>query len=240
MKVHVLTLFPDMIVSVLSASMLKRAQAKGLLEVCVHNLRDYTEDGRADDLPYGGGPGMLIKAQPILKAVAHLEEMEGPMRILLMSPQGTQFNQNFAVSLAREDRPILLICGHYEGIDARVSEKLIPEEISVGDYILTGGELAALVIMDAATRLIPGVLGDPASLLEESFALPLLEYPNYTRPYQLDGMTVPNVLRSGHHAKIRQWRREQSLLNTVRKRPDLLLSFPAPQEEGFLHCAKRP
>ncbi|WHZ25135.1 MAG: tRNA (guanine(37)-N(1))-methyltransferase [Nitrospira sp.] len=230
MRCAVLTLFPEMVSPVLGQSILKRAQEKGLLEVSVQNLRDHTYDRHktADDVPYGGGAGMVMKAEPILLAVEALNAAYGApdpgttMRVIVPSPQGRQFTQELAQGLAQETRPILFLCGHYEGIDERVRLALQPEEISVGDYVLTGGELPALVMIDAAARLIPGVLGDAASTAEESFTDGLLEYPHYTRPAEVRGMAVPEVLVSGHHEAIRLWRRKEALRNTYLKRPDLL------------------
>ena len=228
MRCDVITLFPEMLTPVLGSSMLKRAQEKGLLEVRVHNLRDYTLDKHkvADDVPYGGGAGMVMRAEPILRAVeqirAQYEQQGEAIRLLLPSPQGRPFTQAYAHELAADTRRLMILCGHYEGIDERVRIALKPEEISVGDYVLTGGELPALVLIDAAARLVPGVLGDPESVVEESFADALLEYPHYTRPAEVRGMTVPEVLLSGHHEAIRLWRRKEALRTTYEKRPDLL------------------
>lgn len=228
LQIEVLTLFPDMVASVLGHSIVKRAQEKGLLAVNVHNLRDYTADRHkvADDVPYGGGAGMVLKAEPILSAVdairGRIEAGGERVRLVVPSPHGRPFTQAYAQDLAREDRRVVILCGHYEGIDERVRIVLDPEEVSVGDYVLTGGELPALVLIDAATRLIPGTLGDPASLLEESFSDFLLEYPHYTRPAEVRGLGVPNVLLSGHHEAIRLWRRKEALRSTYLRRPDLL------------------
>jgi tRNA (guanine37-N1)-methyltransferase len=230
MRCAVLTLFPDMVAPVLGQSILKRAQEKGLLEVSVQNLRDYTSDRHktVDDVPYGGGAGMVMKAEPILQAVDALRaaypgsEPGADLRVIVPSPQGRPFTQELAQSLAQDHRVVVFLCGHYEGIDERVQLALRPEEMSVGDYVLTGGELAALVMIDAAARLIPGVLGDAASAVEESFTEGLLEYPHYTRPAEVRGMIVPEVLVSGHHEVIRVWRRKEALRNTYLKRPDLL------------------
>jgi tRNA (guanine37-N1)-methyltransferase len=228
LRCDVITLFPEMVTPVLESSILKRAREKGLLEVNVHNLRDYTADKHkvADDLPYGGGAGMVMKAEPILRAVEEIrrpyEQRGDTSRVLLPSPQGRPLTQAYARGLAAACDRLIILCGHYEGIDERVRLVLKPEEVSVGDYVLTGGELPALVLIDAATRLIPGVLGDPASIVEESFAESLLEYPHYTRPAEVRGLTVPEVLLSGHHEEIRRWRRKQALRTTYEKRPDLL------------------
>jgi len=222
MRCDILTLFPGMVSPVLDESILKRAQAKGLLNVRIINIRDFTFDKHrsADDYPYGGGAGMVLKAEPVLKAVDFIREEED-LRILLMSPQGKRYNQGMASELSREERRIVFICGHYEGIDERVKTYLSPEEISIGDYVLTGGELAALVIIDSVVRLIPGVLGDSSSVEDESFNQ-LLDYPHYTRPARLREMDVPSVLISGNHEVIRQWKRRQSVTNTFNKRPDML------------------
>ena len=222
MRCDIITLFPGMISPVLDESILKRAQAKGLLSARIINIRDFTFDKHrtADDYPYGGGAGMVLKAEPVLKAVDFIRDEED-LRILLMSPQGKRYDQSMAAELSREERRIVFICGHYEGIDERVKTYLSPEEISIGDYVLTGGELAALVIIDSVVRLIPGVLGDSASVEDESFNQ-LLDYPHYTRPAQLREMDVPSVLISGNHEVIRQWRRRQAVTNTLIKRPDIL------------------
>ena len=230
MRCAVVTLFPDMVAPVLGQSILKRAQEKGLLEVAVENLRDHTFDRHktADDVPYGGGAGMVMKAEPVLRAIDALRvryqtsHPETTLRVIVPSPQGRPFTQELAHSLAQDERVVVFVCGHYEGMDERVRLALHPEEISVGDYVLTGGELPALVMIDAAARLVPGVLGDAASAAEESFTEGLLEYPHYTRPAEVRGMVVPEVLVSGHHEAIRVWRRKEALRNTYLKRPDLL------------------
>jgi tRNA (guanine37-N1)-methyltransferase len=228
LRFDVLTLFPDMVASVLEQSILKRAQEKRLLTVQVRNLRDFALDRHkvADDLPYGGGAGMVMKAEPILRAVDAVRnearEQGEEIRLLFPCPQGRPFRQAHAQDLARERRRMVILCGHYEGVDERVRTLLAPEEVSIGDYVLTGGELPALVLIDAATRLVPGVLGDPGSLLEESFSDFLLEYPHYTRPAEVRGLGVPDVLLSGHHEAIRLWRRKEALRSTYLKRPDLL------------------
>lgn len=228
MRCDILTLFPDMVAPVLGQSMLKRAQEKGLLDVQVWNLRDYTLDKHkvADDVPYGGGAGMVMKAEPILRAVEHIREGYAAageqIRLLLPSPQGRPFTQDYAKDLSADSRRLVILCGHYEGIDERVRTLLQPEELSIGDYVLTGGEVAALVLIDAAARLVPGVLGDPESIVEESFTDSLLEYPHYTRPAEVRGLPVPEVLLSGHHEAIRRWRRKESLRSTYQRRPDLL------------------
>lgn len=239
-RCEIITLFPEMVLPVLGQSMLKRAQEKGLLRVGVRNLRDYTLDRHhvADDAPYGGGAGMVMKAEPIFRAVDALcaEEAEGAdgLRVILPSPQGRPFTQALAEDLAREPRRLVFLCGHYEGMDERVRLGVAPEEVSLGDYVLTGGELPALVMIDAAARLIPGVLGDPDSARYESFAERLLDFPQYTRPPELRGLTVPEVLLSGNHEAIRRWRRKEALRNTYLKRPDLLRGRLLSDEERRL------
>ncbi len=227
-RFDVLTLFPGMFAPVLAQSMLKRGQDKGLLAVRVHNLRDFTADRHkvVDDTPYGGGAGMVMKAEPILHAVAavrsEVQSQGEEIRLLFPTPQGRPLTQSYAQELATESRRMVILCGHYEGVDERVRLALAPEEISLGDYVLTGGELPALVLIDATTRLVPGVLGDPSSAVDESFSDSLLEYPQYTRPAEIEGITVPEVLLSGHHEAIRLWRRKQALRSTYLRRPDLL------------------
>jgi len=224
MKIDVVTLFPGMVTPVIQESMLKRAQENGLVMIRVHHLRDYTWDKHrvADDSPYGGGAGMVLKPEPIFAAIDAIQAEGDELRILLASPQGRVFDHRWAEELSRERRRLVLLCGHYEGIDERVKIGLPVEEFSIGDYILTGGELAALVVLDSVVRLVPGVLGDPDSAREESFSEDLLEYPHYTRPAVFRGMTVPEVLLSGNHAQIARWRRQQSLRLTLKRRPDLL------------------
>ncbi len=227
-RFDVLTLFPGMFAPVLAQSMLKRGQEKGLLVVRVHNLRDFTADRHkvVDDTPYGGGAGMVMKAEPILQAVSAVQreaQSQGEeIRLLFPTPHGRPLTQSYAQELATESRRMVILCGHYEGVDERVRLALEPEEISLGDYVLTGGELPALVLIDATTRLVPGVLGDPSSAVDESFSDSLLEYPQYTRPAEIEGIPVPEVLLSGHHEAIRLWRRKQALRSTYLRRPDLL------------------
>jgi tRNA (guanine37-N1)-methyltransferase len=219
MHFDIFTLFPGMFQGPLSESILKRAQERGLLSIALHNIRDATSDRHhvADDYPYGGGAGMVMKPEPIFASVEAVYH-GGP--IILLSPQGRLFTQQVASDLAQEAR-ISLICGHYEGIDERVRQHLITDELSIGDYVLTGGELAALVVVDAVSRLLPGVLGDPGSILEESHSSGLLEHPHYTRPAEYRGWHVPDVLLSGNHAEIARWRRKESLRRTKERRPDL-------------------
>jgi len=222
MQFHVLTIFPEMFTSPLSASLLKKAQDKGIVSCTVHNLRNYTTDKHrsVDDSPYGGGQGMVMKPEPVVAALEGVcQSLSTPWRILL-SPQGPPLTQAKVVELAQRES-LVLLCGRYEGIDERI-RPFIDEELSIGDYILSGGEIAALVIIDAVARLIPGVVGNQESVEEESFSHGLLEYPHYTRPEEFRGMRVPEVLLSGNHAKIADWRRQQSLLRTRERRPDLL------------------
>ena len=233
MRCDVLTLFPDMVEAVLDASILKRARAKGLLNVRVINLRDYAE-GRhktADDAPYGGGAGMVLKPEPVFRAVEALQAEGEALRLLMMSPQGRPFTQLLAHEYAKEPKRLVFLCGHYEGIDERVRLGLNPEEVSVGDFVLTGGELAALVILDAAARLIPGALGDDQSAQADSFSDSLLDYSHYTRPPECRGLEVPEVLLSGNHQAIEAWRRAEALRNTLMKRPDLLERAPLTSED---------
>ena len=226
MNFEVLTLFPGIVEGPLNESILKRGREKGLLNVTVRNIRDYTEDRHktADDSPYGGGAGMVLKPEPIFKAfeALHTEYTGETFLTILLSPQGRLFDQKRAEDLSAETRRIVLLCGHYEAIDERVIDAFVDEELSVGDYVLTGGELAALVVIDASARLLPGVLGDEESAYRDSFGDGLLDHPHYTRPAEFLGRGVPDVLLSGNHAEIAAWRRRESLKATLRKRPDLL------------------
>ncbi|MCZ6799805.1 MAG: tRNA (guanosine(37)-N1)-methyltransferase TrmD [Nitrospirae bacterium] len=224
MRCDILTLFPELITSVVSQSIVKRAQDKGLVTIHTHNIRDYTNDPHrnADDSPYGGGAGMVMKAEPILQIIDELRAQGDALRVIVPSPQGAPFTQNMAHAFSIEKKRLVWLCGHYEGIDERVIQALQPEEVSIGDYVVTGGELPALVMIDAAVRLVPGVLGDPDSALQDSFMNSLLDFPHYTRPEGVRGFEVPEVLRSGNHEAIRRWRRKAALFNTYHKRPDLL------------------
>jgi len=232
MQFEVFTLLPEVFPPYLESSILKRAAQRGLIEVRVHNIRDYTHDKHhvTDDTPYGGGGGMVMKPEPIFEAietVLGLASQQTPpepapnIPIILLTPQGRVFNQRVAEELSGHER-IALLCGRYEGVDERVREHLITDEISIGDYVLTGGELPALMIIDAVSRLLPGVLGDPTGAEDDSHAMGLLEYPHYTKPAEFRGWRVPEVLVSGDHAKIDKWRREQALTRTNNKRPDML------------------
>ncbi|MEY2429188.1 MAG: tRNA (guanine37-N1)-methyltransferase [Verrucomicrobiota bacterium] len=221
MKIDVLTLFPAMFAGPLDESIIKRAREAGRLDLKIHNLRDYAHDRHktVDDRPFGGGPGMLLKPEPIFEAVESLAREN--TRVILLSPAGRMFNQAIAAELAQVPE-LLFVSGHYEGFDDRVREQLADDELSIGDYVLTNGALPVMVIIDAVTRLLPGVLGDDESAQEESFSHGLLEYPQYTRPAEFRGMKVPEVLLSGNHGEIAKWRAEQARLRTKERRPDLL------------------
>lgn len=233
MKCDVLTLFPDIINAYLKESILKRAREKGLLEVKVYNIRDFTSDKHktADDYPFGGGPGMVLKPEPVFNAIDFLKKDNEQRRVILLSPQGKPFNQSLAEEFSREKLRLVFICGRYEGIDERVKISLIDEEVSIGDYVLTGGELAALVIIDASARLIKGALGDERSTEEESFSWGLLDYPHYTRPREFRGLSVPDILVSGNHKEIWLWRRKEAIKKTLKARPDLLKEMQLTDED---------
>jgi tRNA (guanine37-N1)-methyltransferase len=221
-RIDVVTIFPEALEPFLRASLLGKATEKGLLITTVHNLRNYTDDPhrKVDDEPYGGGPGMVMTAQPFFSAVESIDP-ERSARIILLSPQGRTFTQQVARELASLDH-ILLLCGRYEGVDERVADHLAHEELSVGDYVLAGGEVASLVVIDAIARLIPGVVGEPESVVQDSFEHGLLDHPHYTRPAEFRGHRVPDVLVSGNHAEIERWRREEAERRTKERRPDLL------------------
>lgn len=224
MRVDVLTLFPEMFEGVFHSSILGKAQEKGLVTLNTLNFRDFSgnKHSTVDDYPYGGGGGMVLKAEPIFRAVESLTNglVEKP-RVILMCPQGEPFTQRKAEELAGQQH-LIFICGHYEGYDERIREHLVTDELSIGDYVLTGGELPAMVVIDSVTRLLPGVLGNESSAVTDSFSTGLLEYPHYTRPASFRGWEVPSVLISGHHGHIELWRRQQSLLRTLKRRPELL------------------
>lgn len=220
----IITIFPEIFSSYLGESILKRAAENNLIDVKIHNLRDFSDNKHKtiDDYPYGGGPGMVMKIEPIYNAIEAIKSDGTPRITILLSPQGRVFNQKIAESLAKLNKRILFICGRYEGIDERVRELLVDDEISIGDYIITGGELAALVIIDAVSRLVPGVLGDSESFMEESFTTGLLDHPHYTRPPEFKGVRVPDILLSGNHQEIKKWRRREAFRRTLIKRPDLI------------------
>ena len=221
MKIDIITLFPKLFDSVFSESLIKRAQTKKIAAIKIHNLRDWSIDKykTVDDKPFGGGPGMVLKVDVLDRAISGLRSKIPDPRIILLTPQGQTFNQKIAQRLSSY-KNLILICGHYEGYDERI-RTLVDEEISIGDYVLTGGEIPAMVIADAVVRLLPGVVGKEASLLEESFSQNLLEYPQYTRPEKYKNMSVPPILLSGNHAEIKKWREEQSKARTKMRRPDL-------------------
>ncbi|HGY5326773.1 TPA: tRNA (guanosine(37)-N1)-methyltransferase TrmD [Streptococcus pyogenes] len=230
MKIDILTLFPEMFAP-LEHSIVGKAKEKGLLDIHYHNFRDYAEKARhVDDEPYGGGQGMLLRAQPIFDTIEQIEAKKP--RIILLDPAGKPFTQAYAEELALEEE-LIFICGHYEGYDERI-KTLVTDEISLGDFVLTGGELAAMTMVDATVRLIPQVLGKESSHQDDSFSSGLLEYPQYTRPYDYRGMTVPDVLMSGHHERICLWRLEESLKKTYLRRPDLLEHYNFSEEERKL------
>lgn len=224
MKFYVLTLFPDMIRDGFQTSITGRAMEKGLLSLETVNIRDFSVNnrGRVDDYPYGGGAGMVMQAEPVYRAwQSVVSGMEKKPRTLYMSPQGRVFDQQMAQEFSQEEE-LILLCGHYEGMDERLIEEIVDEEVSIGDYVLTGGELPALVVMDAVSRLVGGVLHNEESAEYDSFHDSLLEYPQYSRPEEWHGKVVPSILLSGHHANVDRWRREQSLLRTMERRPDLM------------------
>lgn len=223
MQFDVFTLLPEIFPPYLESSILQRARQRGLIEVRVHNIRDHAHDKHrtTDDIPYGGGGGMVMKPEPVFEAVESILGSAPACPVILLTPQGRVFNQTMAQELSAHER-IALLCGRYEGVDERIRQHLVSDEISIGDYVLTGGELPALILIDAVARLLPGALGDPGGATDDSHASGLLEYPHYTRPPEFRGERVPDVLLSGDHAKIAKWRREQSLLRTLEHRPDLL------------------
>ncbi len=234
MRIDILSLFPETFVSPLNQSMIKRAREQGLVDIFIHDIRDYAHDKHhtADDYPYGGGPGMVLKPDPIFEAAEAVERQPGVIEIpiILLSPQGRVFSQSVARELALRPH-LMLICGHYEGLDERVCEHLATDQISIGDYVLSGGELAALVVVDAVVRLIPGVLGSGDSASSDSHSNGLLEHPQYTRPPVYRGWAVPEVLLSGNHGEISEWRRRQAILRTAKRRPDLLEKGKICEEE---------
>jgi tRNA (guanine37-N1)-methyltransferase len=232
MKIEIFSLFPQVFQPYIEVSMLQRAITNGLLEVNLHNIRNWAPDKHhvTDDAPYGGGGGMVMKPEPVFASVESVLGIPPRCPVILLTPQGRVFNQKIAGELA-ENPHLALLCGRYEGVDERIREHLVTDEISIGDYVLTGGELPALVVLDAIVRHIPGVLGDPDGWMDDSHASGLLEYPHYTRPPEYRGWKVPDVLLSGNHAEIARWRREQSLLRTLERRPDLLDKIELNEED---------
>jgi tRNA (guanine37-N1)-methyltransferase len=234
-RIDIFGLFPEMFTAPFDQSMVKRAKERGLVDIVIHDIRDYTHDKHhtVDDYPYGGGPGMVLKPEPIFEAAEAIKQQTSPgeMPIILLTPRGRLFSQEIAQELASHSH-LMLICGHYEGVDERVDENLATDEISIGDYVLSGGELAAMVMVDAIVRLIPGVLGSPTSVHSDSHTNGLLEYPQYTRPQIYRGWEVPSVLLSGNHEEIARWRRQEAISRTAKRRPDLL-------KKANLHAEER-
>lgn len=234
MKIDIMTLFPEMCESVLGESIIGRARKAGKVEIECHNIRDYSgnKHNKVDDTPYGGGMGMVMSATPIYNCFSSLydAEHEEKPHLIYMSPKGVTFTQKKAIELSKRER-IVLLCGHYEGIDERIIESLVDEEISIGDFVLTGGELPALTVADAVCRMLPGVLADDICFTEESHFDGLLEYPQYTKPEDWHGMKVPEVLMSGHHANIAKWRRQKAIEETAKRRPDMLKTAPLTEKE---------
>jgi tRNA (guanine37-N1)-methyltransferase len=236
MKFDIVTIFPRMIEAALAEGVVSRGIASGVLDVNVIDLRDHTTDRHrsVDDMPYGGGPGMVMKPEPLVRAVEEIRNRRGtPDAVILLSPQGTRFTQAEAVRLSGLSH-LVLLCGRYEGMDERVPELVGAEEISLGDFVVSGGELPAMIIVDAVSRLMPGVVGDELSVAEDSFARGLLDYPHYTRPAEFAGLKVPDVLLSGHHADVRRWRRKTALARTLDRRPDLIESAVLDEEDREL------
>jgi tRNA (guanine37-N1)-methyltransferase len=232
MRIDIVTIFPAMVRALLQDGVVGRACERGVLDVAVHDLRDFTTDRHrvVDDTPFGGGPGMVMKPEPFFRAVRHIRAARGePSAVIVPTPQGRSLTHDVAAALSREPH-LVLLCGRYEGVDERVTEALATDEISIGDYVLSGGELAAVVIVDAAARHVPGVVGDARSVDEDSFADRRLDHPHYTRPAEFEGWRVPEVLLSGHHADIARWRRRESLRRTLERRPDLI--DPSALDEG--------
>ena len=243
MRIDILTLFPAMFEGPFSESILKRSIEQGILDIHLTNFRNFAYDKhrQVDDSPFGGGSGMVLKPEPLFRAVQHVKTQSAAQkkRVVLLSPNGVTFTQNKAKELAEYEQ-LILICGHYEGFDARIEKNLADEAVSIGDYVLTGGELPAMVIVDTIARMLPGVLGSAESAVTDSFYESILEFPQYTRPRSFLGMDVPEVLFSGDHAKIASWRKQQALLQTVKNRPDLLDNYvPDEEEKKFLSSIKR-
>ncbi|WP_067838908.1 tRNA (guanosine(37)-N1)-methyltransferase TrmD [Amphibacillus sediminis] len=233
MKIDILTLFPAMFEGVMQSSIMKKAQEQGAFQYRTIDFRAYAENKhqKVDDYPYGGGAGMVLMPQPIFSAVEDIKQnVSNSPRIILMCPQGERYTQKKAEELAKEDH-LIFICGHYEGYDERIREHLVTDEISIGDYVLTGGELGAMIVIDSVVRLLPNALGNQESAQQDSFSTGLLEHPHYTRPANFRGYQVPDILRSGHHEKIAEWRHKTSLRRTMERRPDLLQDYPLTEQE---------
>ncbi|MDP8246660.1 MAG: tRNA (guanosine(37)-N1)-methyltransferase TrmD [Candidatus Tritonobacter lacicola] len=233
LEIDIITIFPGMFRGPFEESIVRRAIDRGLVRVAVNDLRNHVDDRRrtVDDRPYGGGGGMVMMPDPIFRAVRSLRRPSS--RVILLSPQGRRFDQETALALSREEH-LLLLCGYYEGVDERVRQNLVSDEISIGDFVLTGGSLAAMVIVDAVTRLLPGAVGEPLSVANDSFTSGLLDYPSYTRPPDYEGRTVPEVLLSGDHESIRRWRRKEAFKRTVSRRPDLLRRYNLADDDSEL------
>jgi tRNA (guanine37-N1)-methyltransferase len=247
MQFDVFTILPEVFPTYLDTSILKKARERGLIDVRIHNIRDYTHDKHhtTDDTPYGGGGGMVMKPEPIFTAIESVlglnvdQTQSKPVPIILLTPQGRVFTQRVAEDLVQHDH-LALLCGRYEGIDERIREHLVTDEISIGDYVLTGGEIPTLILIDAVSRLIPGVLGDPTGAEDDSHSMGLLEYPHYTKPSEFRGWKVPEILLSGDHARIEKWRREQALLRTLNKRPDMIEKAELTEaDKKFLNTLKQ-
>ena len=236
MQYEIVTIFPVIFEAYFSEGIIKRAIRQGLITVKVHNLRDYTSDKHrtVDDYPYGGGPGMVMKPEPIFRAVKFIKADGVDTCTIMLTPQGVRFHQEMAVKLSKEKRRLLFLCGRYEAIDDRVRNMLADMQVSIGDYVLSGGELPALVIIDSIVRVLPGALGDAHSVEEESFSWGILDYPHYTRPPEYEGLKVPDVLISGNHKEINRWRRKEALRMTWQKRPDLLQTISLSDEDKIL------
>lgn len=240
MRIDIMTLFPDACDAMMSESIIGRARAAGKLEIGYYQIRDYTKNKQkqVDDYPYGGGMGMVMYADALYNCWADIKKSDAEAHTIYMSPQGSVFNQAKACSLSKDYSHIILVCGHYEGIDERFIEECVDEELSIGDFVLTGGEIPAMAVTDAIARMLPGVLSDEECFSEESHFAGLLEYPQYTRPAVWHGREVPEVLLSGHHENIRKWRREQSVIRTLKKRPDMIASAPLTPAEKLLVAEK--
>ena len=235
MKIDILTIFPEMFYSFIGTSIMKRGIEKNIIQMNIVDIRNFSKDKhkKVDDYPYGGGPGMVMTPQPIYDAYQSIEKVKENTPCIYLSPQGKKFDQKMAEELSNHSQ-VIFLCGHYEGVDQRVLDKIVTHEISLGDYVLTGGELPAMVIIDCLSRLLPGMLGNEHSAQEDSISSGLLEFPQYTRPYKFLDETVPEVLLSGNHEEIRKWRRRKSLLKTRDRRPDLFNKFPLSKEDDIL------
>lgn len=241
MRIDILTLFPEMFIGPFDCSIIKRAKGKGLVDISIRNIRDFAQDKHrtVDDYPYGGGSGMVLKPEPIFRAVEAIRTEGAIPFVILLSPQGRLFNQKIAEELWHRSH-LVLVCGHYEGVDERVRENLVDDELSIGDYVLSGGEIAAMVVIDTVIRLLPGAVGSEDSVKGDSYSSGLLKYPQYTRPAVYRGLSVPEILLSGNHEEIARWRRRQALLRTLKRRPDLLKEASLSEvEKAFIQSAQK-